>query len=93
MSSISVPSLALLVLQSTAPDATLAPVDNAPDVAARQGSAYAELVVSRDGDSPYAELEVPRVPWSHGSRYGGWDALDRLAELAGATLPANDHRA
>jgi hypothetical protein len=88
MSSISVPSLALLVLQGTAPNAGLGPL-HGPDASsaeARQGSAYAELAV-RDG-SPYAEIDVPRVPWSHGVSYRGWDALDMLAELAGAARPA-----
>ena len=89
MSSFSVPSLALLVLQGTATDADLAPLDRAPSTEPPHGSAYAELAVARDG-SPYAELEVPRVPWSHGVTYRGWDAIDLLAELTQTNPPRPD---
>jgi hypothetical protein len=87
MSSLSVPSLALLVLQGTASNVPSTGVGDAPGEIPRHGSAYVELAATRD-TSPYAEVEVPRVPWSYGQSYRGWDSLDMLAELVGAAPPA-----
>ena len=87
MSSLSVPSLALLVLQSTASTVPSTKVSDAPGESPRHGSAYVELAATGDS-SPYAEVDVPRVPWSYGQSYRGWDSLDMLAELVDAAPPA-----
>jgi hypothetical protein len=103
MNHFAVPSLAALVLGGSMPAAGVrseqdvtAYDDSRPHRVAYQhsseaGSAQADCpyaeVDARSADSPYQEIGVPHVPYSHGVIYRGWDAIDLLAELVGTVTP------